>query len=144
MSGVATPVGMFKVGDVIKIQVKVTDQMVRQFAEVSGDKNPIHLDDEYAKTTRFKQRIAHGMISAALISRALGQNLGPGGIYLSQSLKFLNPIFIDDEVEVVVTVTGLREEKGIGIAETIVRKVANGDMVVKGEAIIMAGKNISG
>lgn len=134
----------FKVGDRIVITEKITDQMVRQFAEVSGDKNPMHLDDEYAKTTRFKRRIAHGMLSAALISRALGQELGPGGIYLSQTLKFLNPIFIDDEVSVELTVTALRPEKGIGTVETIVKKVASGDVVVKGEAMIMDAANVKG
>lgn len=133
--------GDFKVGDKVVVKVTVTDQMVRQFAEMSGDFNPIHLDDEYAKTTRFKRRIAHGMISAALISRAMGQELGPGGIYLSQSLKFQGPIFIDDEVAIELTVTGLREEKGIGTIETLVRKTSTGEVVVKGDAIIMkAGK----
>lgn len=134
--------GMFKVGDKVVEHVKVTDQMVRQFAEVSGDRNPIHLDEEYAKTTRFKRRIAHGMLSAALISRVLAQKLGPGGIYLSQSLKFLNPIFIDDEIVVDITVTHLRAEKGIGTCDTIVKKAGNGDIVVKGEAIIMAAANV--
>lgn len=128
----------FKVGDVVRISEKITDEMVRKFAEVSGDYNPIHLDEAYAATTRFKRRIAHGMISAALISRALGQNLGPGGIYLSQSLKFLGPIFIDDTVEVVLTVTAIREGKGIGTVETNVLKVPSGEVVVKGEAMIMA------
>lgn len=140
MDGQMEP-GVFKVGDRISIKVKVTDDMVRKFADVSGDHNPIHLDDEYAKTTRFGQRIAHGMLSAALISRALGQNLGPGGIYLSQHLKFLNPIFINDEVSIDLLVTALRQEKGIGTVETIVRK-ENGDVVVKGEAVIMAAKSV--
>lgn len=133
----------FEVGHKIVIKEKITDDMVRKFAEVSGDHNPMHLDDEYAKKTRFKQRIAHGMISAALISRALGQELGPGGIYLSQSLKFLNPIFIDDEVSVEITVTAVRAEKGIGTAETIVKKIPSGDIVVKGEAMIMDAANVS-
>lgn len=133
---------MFKVGDKVVENVTVTDQMVRQFAEVSGDKNPIHLDDEYAKTTRFKQRIAHGMLSAALISRVLAQKLGPGGIYLSQTMKFLNPIFIGEEVVIDITVTHLRAEKGIGTCDTIVKKVSNGDIVVKGEAVIMAAANV--
>lgn len=132
---------MFKVGDRVTTTVKITDDMVRKFAEVSGDFNPIHIDDEYAAKTRFKRRIAHGMLSGALISRALAQQLGPGGVYLSQNMKFLNPVFIDDELVVELTVTGLREEKGIGTVETLVKKT-NGDMVVKGEAMIMAAKNV--
>jgi acyl dehydratase len=134
----------FKVGDKVYVEVKVTDDMVRKFAEVSGDFNPMHVDEEYAKKTRFKRRIAHGMLSAALISRALGQQLGPGGIYLSQTLKFLNPIFIDDTVEVLIEVVQLRAEKGIGVAETIVRKKGSGDICVKGEAMIMGASKVSG
>ena len=132
---------MFKPGDQVLTTVKVTDEMVRKFAEVSGDFNPMHLDDAYAATTRFKRRIAHGMLGAALISRALGTKLGPGGIYLSQTLKFLNPIFIDDEVVIDLLVTGLRAEKGIGTVATVIRKT-NGDIVIKGEAMIMAAENV--
>lgn len=132
----------FNVGDKVTISEKITDQMVRQFAEVSGDKNPIHVDEEYAKKTRFGRRIAHGMMSAALISRALGMNLGPGGIYLGQTLKFVNPVFIDDVLIVELTVMQKREEKGIAIIDTLVKK-ESGEIVVKGEATIMMGKNIS-
>ena len=126
----------FKVGDRVEFKAKITDQMVRDFSEVSGDKNPIHLDDEYAKTTRFGRRIAHGMISAALISRGLAMDLGPGGIYLGQTLKFMNPIFIDEEITVILTVTNMRD-KGFTIVETIVRK-DTGEIAVKGEATILA------
>lgn len=124
------------VGFTSEISVKVTDQMVQQFADMSGDRNPIHLDEEYAKNTRFGKRIAHGMISGALISRALVDCLGGTGIYLGQSLKFVNPVFIDDTVKVQLKVTGIRREKGIATVDTNVVK-ENGDMVVKGEAVIM-------
>ncbi len=128
----------FKIGDSKTITVQVTDKMVRQFAEMSGDFNPIHLDEEHAKKTRFGRRIAHGMICGALISRALAMELGPGGIYLSQTLKFLNPVFIDDVVIVELTVESMRAEKGIASIKTIVTK-ENGDVCVKGEAMIMQG-----
>lgn len=124
------------IGFTSEISVKVTDQMVQQFADMSGDRNPIHLDEEYAKNTRFGKRIAHGMISGALISRALVDCLGGTGIYLGQSLKFVNPVFIDDTVKVQLKVTGIRREKGIATVDTNVVK-ENGDMVVKGEAVIM-------
>lgn len=130
------------VGDKISISQKITNEMVMQFAEVSGDRNPIHVDDDYAKKTRFGKRIAHGMISAALISRALGMNLGPGGIYLGQTLKFVNPVFIDETLIVELTVMQKREEKGIAIIDTLVKK-ETGEIVVKGEATIMMGKNIT-
>ncbi len=131
----------FKVGDRKTVTVKVTDKMVKQFAEMSGDFNPIHMDEEYAKTTRFGRRIAHGMISGALISRALAMELGGEGIYLSQTLKFLKPIFIDDEVIVELYVASVREQKGIASLETTVKKTS-GELVVKGDAMIMTGKSI--
>ncbi len=118
------------------ITVTVTEKMVRQFAEMSGDFNPIHLDEEYAKTTRFGRRIAHGMIVGALISRALNEKIGAGGVYLGQNLKFVNPVYIDDTVTIEVTITGLRKEKGIATVDTIAKK-QTGEIVVKGEAVIM-------
>lgn len=129
----------FKQGDRRSVTVKITEKMVQQFAEMSGDFNPIHMDEEYAKGTRFGRRIAHGMITGALISRALAMELGGGGIYLSQTLKFLNPVFIDDEVTIELHVATVREEKGIASIETIAKK-ANGDIVVKGDAMIMKGE----
>ena len=118
------------------VTVQVTDKMVRQFAELSGDHNPMHLDDAYAATTKFKRRIAHGMISGALISSALIECIGTGGIYLSQTMKFVNPVFIDDKLVITITITGLRKEKGIATVDTNVTKTT-GEQVVKGEAIIM-------
>lgn len=125
-----------EVGFKATMEVKVTDKMVRQFAEMSGDFNPIHLDEEYAKTTRFGRRIAHGMIIGALISRALNEKVGSGGVYLAQNLKFVNPVFIDDTVIIELTITGIRKEKGIATIDTIAKK-QNGETVVKGDAIIM-------
>lgn len=125
-----------EIGFKTTLEVQITDKMVRQFAEMSGDYNPIHLDDEYAKSTRFGRRIAHGMIMGALISRALNEKIGTGGIYLGQNLKFVNPVYIDDIVTLELTVTGLRKEKGIATLETIAKK-QTGEIVVKGEAIIM-------
>ncbi len=116
--------------------VKVTDKMVRQFAEMSGDFNPIHLDDTYAATTRFKRRIAHGMILGALTSRFLNEKIGSGGIYLAQTLKFTNPVYIDDDITFELEVTKLHKTRGLGTIETIAKK-ANGDIVMKGEATIM-------
>lgn len=132
---------MFKVGDKITITQEITDEMIRKFAEVSGDFNPMHLDDEYAAKTRFKRRIAHGMIGAALISRALAQELGPGGIYRSQTLKFMSPMFIGDVITVEVTVTQLRESRGIATAETICRN-QNGEICCRGEAVIVAASGV--
>jgi 3-hydroxybutyryl-CoA dehydratase len=121
----------------------ITDKMVRQFAEVSGDYNPIHLDDEYAKTTIFKQRIAHGMILGAIISRCLNQTMGSGGIYRGQTLTFKNPVFIGDEITFELTITKLHKGRGLGIVETVAKK-ANGDVVAKGEATIVMASGVAG
>lgn len=130
-----------EVGFTQSITVKVTDKMVQQFAEMSGDRNPIHLNDEFASKTRYGRRIAHGMIAGALISRALVECIGGGGVYLGQSLKFVNPVFIDDTITVTIRIMAVRKEKGIATVETNVTK-ENGDMVVKGEAVIMIGADM--
>ncbi|MGZ3772386.1 MAG: MaoC family dehydratase [Pseudobdellovibrionaceae bacterium] len=136
MGNTATTADPIDVGFTASITTQVTDKMVRQFAELSGDHNPIHLDEEYASKSRFKRRIAHGMIVGALISRALIDGIGRGGIYLSQNLKFVNPVFIDDMITVTIKITGIRKEKGIATVDTTATK-ANGEIVVKGDAIIM-------
>lgn len=130
-----------KIGDVVTEKIVVTEEMVMLFAKASGDFNPIHVDEEYAKNTRFGKRIAHGMMSAALISRVLAMKLGLGGVYLSQSLKFLKPIFLEEEVTVTLTVLKLREDRGIAVVETNITK-QNGETCVKGEATIMFGEKV--
>jgi len=131
------PKGRF-VGFKTSETIKITDKMVRQFAEMSGDFNPIHLDDEYAKTTRFKKRIAHGMILGALVSRLLNEKIGSGGIYLAQTLKFSNPVFIDEDITFEFEITKMHEKRGFGIIETIAKNAAS-EIVMKGEATIMMG-----
>jgi 3-hydroxybutyryl-CoA dehydratase len=89
----------------------VMETTVNQFAEVSGDVNPIHLSDDYAATTRFGQRIAHGMFTASLISAVIGTRLpGPGAVYLSQTLRFLAPVRIGEVVAAVVEVAEMVEK----------------------------------
>lgn len=131
----------FKAGDKVQESVVITEEMVTLFAKVSGDYNPIHMDEDYAKKTRFGRRIAHGMISAGLISRVLAMKLGNGGIYLGQTLKFLKPTHIGDNLTITATVSHLREEKGIASVETIVTN-QNGEICVKGEATIMRADKI--
>ena len=126
----------FKEGDKVSITVEITEKLVRDFAHVSGDMNLIHLDEEYAKKTRFGRRIANGMLSGALISQALAMKLGNGGIYLSQTLKFLSPIYIGDTVDINLTVSSLRDN-GIAAVETIVVN-QKGETCVKGVAMIMS------
>src|SRR4051812_49827637 len=84
-----------KIGDSFSRSRTVTDELIRQFAELSGDFNPIHLDEEFAKTTRFGKRIAHGMLSGAFISAVLGYEVSERKIvYLSQKMKFTAPVLI--------------------------------------------------
>jgi 3-hydroxybutyryl-CoA dehydratase len=106
------------------------------FAEVSGDTNPVHLDEDYARATPFGGRIAHGMLAAAYVSAVLGTKLpGPGAIYLSQTLRFRRPVKIGDPVTARVTVKALDAAKGHATLETICQ--VSGKTVVDGEALIM-------
>ena len=126
-----------KIGDTYSTSREVTDELIRKFAEVSGDFNPIHLDEEFAKTTRFGRRIAHGMMSGAFISAVLsGEFAGRTVVYLSQTMRFTAPAFVGDTITATATVKNIREEKGIVTLETICTN-QNGEILVKGEAITM-------
>jgi len=126
-----------KIGDTFSTERLITDELIRKFADVSGDYNPIHLDDEVAKTTRFGRRIAHGMLSGAFISAVLGYELSERRIvYLSQSLRFTAPVFIDDTVTATGTVTNIRDDKPVVTLETVCTN-QNGETVVTGEAVVM-------
>jgi len=114
----------------------ITEDDILLFALVSGDRNPIHLDPEYAEKTFFGQRVAHGFLIGSLISAVLGNELpGPGTIYLGQTLKFLAPIHIGDTITVNVEVAALREEKRI---LTLTTSCTNqlGTVVLSGEATV--------
>ncbi|HVK42149.1 MAG TPA: MaoC family dehydratase [Phenylobacterium sp.] len=109
---------------------------VEAFAAVSGDTNPVHLDEAYAQTTPFQGRIAHGMLSGAYISAVLGTKLpGPGAIYLTQSLRFRRPVRIGDPVVTRVTVQELDERRAHATLTT--RCQVDGKTVVDGEAVVM-------
>ena len=114
----------------------VTASDVEAFAAVSGDTNPVHLDEDYAKTTTFQTRIAHGMLSGAYISAVIGTKLpGPGSIYLSQSMRFRRPVKLGDAVVARVTIQALDEARGHATLATVCQ--VNGKTVVDGEAVIM-------
>lgn len=126
-----------KIGDTFSTQREITDELIRKFADVSGDYNPIHLDEEFAKTTRFGRRIAHGMLSGAFISAVLGNEFAERKIvYLSQTMKFVAPVFIGDTVTASGTVTRIREDKGIVTLETLCKN-QSGETLVSGEAAVM-------
>ena len=126
-----------QIGDNFSTSKQITDAVVRAFAELSGDFNPIHLDEEFAAKTQFGKRIAHGMISGALISAVLGNEFKEKKIvYLSQTMRFIAPVFIDDTVTATATVVDIRQDKPIITIETICTN-QNGNTVVKGEGKIM-------
>src|SRR5579883_1225456 len=115
MSGDAEPSYYFEdllVGMEASLTHTVYGDDLHQFARITGDANPIHLDDDFAATTRFKRRIAHGMLSASYISAVFGTKLpGPGCVYISQTLNFKAPVLIGDEVISTVRITDLIEPR---------------------------------
>lgn len=114
----------------------VTERDVVQFADISGDRNPVHLDERYARSTRFKGRIVHGMLSAAFLSTTIASRLpGPGTIYLTQNLSFRAPVRIGDKVEARVTVTDIVREKARVALKTVCR--VGETVVIDGDALVM-------
>jgi 3-hydroxybutyryl-CoA dehydratase len=128
----------FIVGDSAEITKTIEQADVDAFAGVTGDHNPVHVDEEFAKTTRFGRRIAHGMLTASLISSVLANKLpGEGSVYLGQTLKFVAPVFPGDEITARVTVKEIREDKPILKLETICVNQRN-EIVIRGEATVLA------
>jgi len=124
------------VGQVYEVKRIVTDEMVKLFAEATGDKNPVHLDKEYAKNTIFGGRIAHGILSLGIISSVLGMEFpGAGTIYLMQNAKFKRPVYIGEEVTVKLIVKEIDREKRRVLLETYVVK-ENGENAIEGEALV--------
>jgi len=125
-----------KVGMTASYAKTVTEADVVLFAGISGDTNPVHLNEEFAKETMFQGRIAHGMLSASFISTVLGTKLpGPGAIYLSQNLKFKAPVRPGDTVSATATITDIVPEKKRVVMQTTC-SVRN-QVVLEGEAVVM-------
>lgn len=124
------------VGQEYEVKRIVTDDMVKLFAEATGDKNPVHLDEEYAKKTIFGGRIAHGILSLGIISAVLGTEFpGSGTIYLMQNAKFKRPVYVGEEVTVKLVVKEIDKEKRRVLLDTFVIK-QNGDYAIEGEALV--------
>ncbi|MGR3494911.1 MaoC family dehydratase [Citreimonas sp.] len=119
------------------VQKQVTEQDIELFARISTDRNPVHLDEDYARDTIFEGRIAHGMLTAGLISAVIGEQLpGHGSVYLGQSLRFLAPVRPGDMVRAEVTVTGIdiaKRRVTLDCACTV-----DGKPVLVGEATVLA------
>jgi len=126
------------VGMVATFAKTITEADIVLFAGASGDNNAVHINEEFAQTTRFKGRIAHGMLSASVISAAIANKLpGPGTIYLKQTLEFTAPVRAGDTVHATVTVRELLREKKLVFLNTVCK--VKGTVVITGEALVKVG-----
>jgi 3-hydroxybutyryl-CoA dehydratase len=131
------------VGQSAQMVRTVTEDDIVLFAQVSGDNNPVHLDEAFAAQTPFKTRIAHGMLSAAYISAVIGTQLpGPGTIYMQQALRFKRPVKIGDEVTTIATISEIDPVKGRVSIDTVC--LVGGKPVIEGEALVMAPRKSDG
>ncbi len=131
---------MLEVGMKASRTKTITAEDVELFARISGDTNPVHLDETYAATTQFGKRIAHGLISAGLISATLANDLpGPGSIYLSQSLSFKAPVYLNDTITATIELTAYRESRRIATFKTTCHN-QEGKLILEGEAVVLAPK----
>ena len=129
------------VGEKATFTKTITDADVRLFAQLSGDKNPMHLDEEYASTTRFKHRIAHGHYVASMFSTILGTQLpGEGCIYLSQEMKYVAPVYLNDTITATAEVTEKNIERNRVVISTTSTN-QDGVVVIKGQAVVMPRKD---
>jgi 3-hydroxybutyryl-CoA dehydratase len=132
-----TPYDALEVGQTASYSKTVNERDIQLFAEVSGDHNPVHLDADYAATTMFKERIAHGMFSGALISAAVACELpGPGTIYLGQSMRFTLPVKLGDTLTVRLEILEKLPKFRVRVATRVFNQ--NDELVVDGEAEILA------
>ena len=126
-----------EIGMTRSLQKLVTNRDIELFAEVSTDRNPVHLDETYARDTIFDGRIAHGMLTASLISAVIGEQLpGHGAVYLGQSLRFMAPVRPGDTVHAEVKVIGIDHAKRRVTLET--HCAVGNTVVLKGEALVLA------
>lgn len=132
------PFADIQIGDQRQYSKTLTERDLHLFAETSGDANPVHLDADYAATTAFGERIAHGMWSGALISAAIATTLpGPGSVYRSQTLKFSRPVKLGDTVTIMLTVLDKKDRTRLVTLECTGTN-QRGETVVKGEAEVIA------
>ncbi len=128
----------FKVGAVGTVTRQITDDVVREFALLSGDTQPLHLDDDYASQTRFGKRIAHGVLLVGMVSAVLGVEMASDAgtnIFLGLEVNFIAPVFIGDEVSTVCEVTDVREDKPI-VTLSVACSNGRGDEVMTGKAVV--------
>ena len=134
---------MLEIGQTYSHDFKFTQDVVNRFAEVTGDKNPVHTDAEFAAKTMFKKPIMHGMLGAALFSKVFGVLFpGEGTIYLKQSLNFVRPMYVDVDYEAVFTVKEIIKDKNRAVIETSINDKTTGKLCTSGEALVMNNEKI--
>ena len=127
----------FQIGDTASVTKTISEADIVAFAEISGDHNPLHLDAEFAARSRFGQRIVHGALVSSLISNVIGNQLpGQGSIYLSSSLKFRAPTFIDDTITATATILSIRQDKPIYVLACVCSN-QHGEVVCQGESVVL-------
>ncbi len=127
----------FKAGDSASVTKTITQADIQTFGDLTGDHNPLHFDKEHARRTRFSQPISHGMLTGSLFSPIIAHQLpGAGAIYLSQSLKFVAPVFAGDTITATLTVRDVRQDKPI-ITLDGVAKNQRGEVVITGESVVL-------
>ncbi|RJP24409.1 MAG: MaoC family dehydratase [Deltaproteobacteria bacterium] len=127
---------MYKVGDFAEFTKAFSEEDVFLFAGISGDRNPVHVDKEFAAKTRFKERIVHGLLTAGTISAAIGMKLpGPGCLYLSQTFEFKGPVMIGDEITARVEIVEVVSEKRLRFRTQCFNQ--RKEIVIDGEAVIV-------
>ncbi len=127
---------MFKVGDSAEITKIFSEEDIFLFAGIVGDRNPVHISKEYAAATKFKERVVHGILTAGLISAVIGMKLpGPGCLYLSQTLNFLAPVKIGDEITARAEIVEVISEKRLRLRTQCFNQ--RKEAVIDGEAIIV-------
>lgn len=127
------------VGDEFRHHFSFTQEQVQQFANVTGDNNPIHLDEDYAAQTPFKTRIIHGHLSSSVFTRFLGTGVpgGPGSIYMKQVTEYLRPMFVDRDYEVIFKILTINEVRHTAELGTEIKDLTTGKITIRGIGTLM-------
>jgi 3-hydroxybutyryl-CoA dehydratase len=141
VAGSVRKMGMYEVGQSAEMSRVFTEEDVLLFAGITGDRNPVHISKEFAEKTRFGERIAHGILTAGLISAVIGMKLpGPGSVYLSQTLSFLGPVRIGEEITARAEIVEVISARRLRLRTRCVNP--RGEVVLDGEAMVAAPRPV--
>jgi acyl dehydratase len=129
---------LIQVAEIFRHEFSFSQQQVNAFAEITGDSNPLHLDEQYAASTIFKRPIMHGFLGGSIFSKVFGVLFpGEGTVYLNQNMKFLRPMYVDTVYEAVFTVQEVNREKNTALVKTQMIDKATSKVTIEGEATVM-------